>query len=685
MIIAILDIIFTMKLIHKLLLSYFLITFIIGGFSTAVLMYNINKSMDNLSIYREREIKSFVKVIETFIIDKKSLSDVRDIQNIFMSLTKKLPHIRRLTLHAQNEETLLYTHIASSIPRIIGTPSYPEDIDAIENNKMTILYENDKNENFIDITHPITDIDGKAIAALGVAVSLTESDSVLNKALENMRNNAMNIVLIALIISIVLSLIISVIISKKIISPIKKLKNAALSIGEDKKHKKIEIKSNDEIGELATAFNLMSDELNTLHLSMKDKIEEKTDELQKQFFTDSLTGLANRQALLSDMKIFDKFSLAILDISSFKDINDVYGIDIGNRVLIELSKKYQSYIFDSGLYIYRISGDETAIINTDSIPKADFIELINHIVKSIEHETFYFEEDSIEINISLHAGISCEMNLSLEKANIALIKAKEEHLDYWVFNEEKLLDRSQENNILTISKIKNAVNNYGFHAYYQPIVNKNGKTLKYEALVRMKNNGETISPYFFLDISKKSKYYQHITRSMIFQAFNEFESSSMMISVNICADDLLNEDTKAFIINQLENFEDTNRVVFELVESEDLHEIRGLKEFISTIKSFGCKIAIDDFGAGYSNFSYLLDLEPNYLKIDGSLIKNIDKDEKSYSIVDTIVTFAHNLNITVIAEFVHSKEILDICQELNIDEYQGYYFGEPSKTPEKIL
>ena len=152
-----------------------------------------------------------------------------------------------------------------------------------------------------------------------------------------------------------------------------------------------------------------------------------------------------------------------------------------------------------------------------------------------------------------------------------------------------------------------------------------------------------------------------------------------MISINICADDLLNEETKSFIFNQLENFKEPQRVIFELVESEDLHEVSGLKEFISTIKRMGCKVAIDDFGTGFSNFSYLLDLEPDYLKIDGSLIKNIDKDEKSYNIVDTIVTFAHKLNITVIAEFIHSKEVLEICKELNVDEYQGYFFGEPSK------
>lgn len=635
--------------------------------------------MDNLSTYREREIKSFVRVIDAFIIDKKELKKTAQLQDIFTSATEKLPHIKRLTLHAQNDETLKYTHIVSSVPEIIGMASHQEDIDAILNNRSTTLYETTGSEHFIDITYPIVDINGSPIAALGAAVSLTESDVILNKAIFSMKSNAIKSVFFAIFLSMITTLIIGFIIAKKIINPIKQLKNVVQSIANDKKYKSIQISANDEIGELADAFNSMSYELQTLHNSMEHKISEKTDALQEQFFTDSLTGIANRQALLSDIKTYKKFGLAILDISSFKDINDVYGIDIGNKVLIELSKKYKSYIIDTDLKIYRISGDETVILNAEAMNRVEFIKIIKHIVKSIEHETFYFEEDNIEINISLHAGLSCEMNLALEKANIALIKSKEERLDYWVYNDEKTLDKSQKYNIQTISKIKNAVKNYGFKAYYQPIVDKNENIVKYEALVRMDDNGEILSPYFFLDIAKKGKYYQHITRSMIFQALSEFENKKTVVSVNLCGDDLLNEETKEFIINQLENFKERQRIVFELVESEDLHEIKGLKEFISIIKSYGCKIAIDDFGTGYSNFSYLLDLEPDYLKIDGSLIKNIDKDEKSYNIVDTIVTFAHKLNITVIAEFVHSKKVLEICKELNIDEFQGYYFGEPSK------
>ncbi len=669
-----------MKLKNKLLLGYILITTVIGSFSTAILTYNIDKSIDNLSIYREREITSFVKVVDAFIVDEKSLENTTKIQDMFNDVTEKLPHIKRLTLHAQDKKDLTYSHIASSIYSIIGTPSHKEDIEAIKQNRTTILYETINERDYIDITYPITNLQGNAIAALGVAVSLSESDSVLNKAMVTMKKNAINTIVLAIALSIIIAFTVSFLLARKIISPIEKLKNALHSISYQKEYHKIEIDSNDEIGELATAFNTMSQDLNTLHTNMEEKIIEKTKELKQQFIVDALTGLPNREALFEDIKTLDAFGLCILDISSFKDINDVYGIELGNKVLIELSRKYKSHIFESNLKLYRISGDEFVLLNPKHLSKADFIDTIEHIIINIEHEQFYFEEENIEINISIHAGISCEKDFALEKANIALIKAKKEQSNYSIYKDDALLNEVQEKNIKTIARIKDSIKNYGFKAYYQPIVDKNGSIIKYEALVRMEEKDEVISPYFFLEFAKKSKYYQYITKTMVFQALERFESSDKMVSVNICADDLLNEETISFIINQLESFKEPQRVIFELVESEDLHEISGLEEFISTIKKMGCKVAIDDFGTGYSNFSYLLDLEPDYLKIDGSLIKNIDKDKKSYNIVDTIVTFAHNLNITVIAEFIHSDEVLKVCKDLKVDEFQGYLFGEPSKN-----
>ncbi|MEN8302487.1 MAG: EAL domain-containing protein [Campylobacterota bacterium] len=668
-----------MKLLYKLLLGYFLVILIIGAFLSFILLYNIEKNSADLSAYREREITSFVQVLNANIVDKEHLKKTEYIQKMFEATIERLPHIKRLTLHAKKSETNQYVHIVSTDIDIINAPSHTEDINAILRNKTTILYEDGKDgERLIDITYPVTNSKGHAIAALGAAVSLYASDEILNKSIKAMKDDALGNISISVALSLLISLLFALFIVKKIVSPIEKLKAVVSSFAKKDFTKKIEVNSKDEVGQLSLAFNTMAQELNMLYSSMEKQILIKTKELEVQFLTDSLTGLPNREALFKDTKKLKKFHIAILDVASFKDINDSYGVHLGNKVLQELSKKAKMHLDEFALHIYRLGADEAVILNNNIQSEQKFKETIQHLINSLEHETIYIEEEDLEINISLHAGISFESEHSIEKADIALIHAKKEHVDLVVYDKKLEAENRQVENLEMIMKIKNAINNYDFIAYYQPIVNKNREVIKYEALVRMRDKKEVLSPYFFLDIAKKTKYYPHITRAMIFQAFKEFRDKELSFSINIEADDILNEVTRDFIKNQLENFSDPSRVIFELVESESIHNIAGVHDFIDFIKNKGAKIAIDDFGTGYSNFSYLIDLKPDYLKIDGSLVVNINTDTKAYNIVKTLVSFAHNLDITVIAEFIHSQEILAVCEELDIDEFQGYYFGEPS-------
>ncbi len=667
-----------MKLFHKLVIGYLIVISVISLFLSIILVDVIESSLTNYSVYREREISSFVRVLNVTIVDDEKLIEREEIQDIFEHITDSLPHIKRLTLHDKEKITGDYIHAVSTDKSIINSPSHTEDVEAIHENTTTILYETAPNgEKLIDITYPVKSDSGKVLAAMGAAVSLTESDEVLQKAINIMREDALKGIIVSILMALILSSMFIVVGIKRMIAPLEKLREAISSFSKHKKTHNLDIISNDEIGELSKEFNSMSKELQLFYDSMESQINQKSLELETQYLTDNLTGLQNRESLVRFIDKKTKFHLAILDIASFKDINDSYGVEIGNRVIQRLGEKSRSYLEAKNLKVYRLGGDELAIVNPDVLVKADFQESIEMLIKNIEHEMFYFEDNDLEINISLHAGISFDNTYVLEKANIALVDAKQGHLDCVVYKSGQHNENKQIENLEMISKIKYAVVNYGLIAYYQPIVDRNSKVIKYETLVRMKDKKNILGPYYFLDIAKKTKYYNEITRAMIHQAFVEFEESEMSFSVNIEADDIMNKDTVDFIRNQLQSFKEPQRVVFELVESEDVHNIPHIREFISFIKKCGAKIAIDDFGTGYSNFSYLLDLEPDYIKIDGSLIKNIDRDEKSYTVVKTLVSIAHGLGISVIAEFVHSQEVLSICQELGIDEFQGYYFSEP--------
>ena len=229
-----------------------------------------------------------------------------------------------------------------------------------------------------------------------------------------------------------------------------------------------------------------------------------------------------------------------------------------------------------------------------------------------------------------------------------------------------------------MKKLKIAIEKKKIIPYYQPIVDRNGKVCKYEALVRLiDENNEVISPYFFLDVAKKSRLYFEITKQVIEKAFEKFENLDYEFSINLSTLDMENDYIKEFIRNKLSAFSDPKRVNFEIVESEDIKNSKSAFEFIKELKRFGCKILIDDFGSGYANFDYLLSLGADGVKIDGSLIKNILTDKNSQIIVKTIVNFAKEVDMQIIAEFVENEEIFEYLKTLGVDCFQGYFYSPP--------
>ena len=195
-------------------------------------------------------------------------------------------------------------------------------------------------------------------------------------------------------------------------------------------------------------------------------------------------------------------------------------------------------------------------------------------------------------------------------------------------------------------------------------------------------NNTYIAPIHFLELAKRNKLYHQLTKIMIEKTFEKFKDVSYLVSINKSVEDILNRDIYNFILEKLHTSQMGKRVVFEIIESEGIENFDGVIEFINEVKKYGARVSIDDFGTGYSNFEYLMKLKVDYIKIDGSMIKNIDVNKDSQLITQTIVDFAKKMNIQTVAEFVYSKNIFDKIVELDVDYAQGYYFGEPSENIE---
>lgn len=426
-----------------------------------------------------------------------------------------------------------------------------------------------------------------------------------------------------------------------------------------------------------------------LYLVNLNNISSELDYKQKMLnlmYTDSLTNLLNRSKLIEDLKdnILNIQSLVILDLNSFKEINDFYGHKIGDLVLIEVTNRIQVLIKNyKNLNLYKLPSDTYCITNS-SLDKKEFEEIVVNIIESINTKAFYFQQHELDLNII--AGISfSERNNKLVTADIALQTAKQKNKNYLVFYNELDNLEEYENNMLWTKKVKNALLNDNIIVYYQPLINNKKMSIdKFECLVRMVDEDKIISPYFFLDISKKSNQYKEISKVVIEKSFKEFSKLDFEFSVNISYEDIEDSKFLPYIKDMLNLYQVQNKVVFEILEDENIKDYNILIDFIDEVKKLGCKVAIDDFGTGYSNFEHLLKLNIDYLKIDASLVKNIATDENSLKITKTIIDFAKSLNLETIAEFVENKEIFYLVKELGADFSQGYYFSAPISNPEDI-
>ena len=483
---------------------------------------------------------------------------------------------------------------------------------------------------------------------------------------------------------ILLVILISFLISKNFISPVEKIEhsiNRALN-GDYSFKLTWNFSTPEIIRNLFSRYNYLLDIL---------EIEEK--EKNFQIYTDGLTHLPNRQKILLDIEQTINPTLILMNIDFFKEINDCFGNTAGDLTLISVGQRLK--VLQNRFYfnLYKMSGDEFALLIDRKIELEDLYMTIKNIISEIEEIPFVINGHEIFIKVSIGAARSEDIdpqNLKEGKwkslathADMALKKAKKIGKHFLIYHESMEIHKEFERNLIWKKKIKEAINTHRIIPFFQPILNnKTGKIEKYEVLVRIadKESG-IITPSYFLEAAKKSHLYEKITKLVLSKAITLFHENNYEFSINLTIQDIIEEDIKNFIFNILEkNKRVAKRVIFEILESEGIENYNEVINFIKRVKDYGCKIAIDDFGSGYSNFDHLMKLDVDYIKIDACLISNIVTDKNAEIITRTISNFAKELNLKTISEFVYSEEIFKKSIELGIDYSQGYYIGKPSEN-----
>lgn len=474
-------------------------------------------------------------------------------------------------------------------------------------------------------------------------------------------------------------ILIGIFITIKIVAPINKMISEVNKINILKSVESGN-KNKDEMVYLSKQFNTLVDEVE----SNRKNLEVQEQVFKERLYIDSLTGIKNRTALEDDIKEQEFVSIVLIDVESFSDMNELYGFHVGDLILEEIAKVLNEFSNKHEVAPYRLYGNVFALVNFSMMNFTKFDSFVEETLVLFKEKSIFVEKENLEIYINVTLGISIAQEDPIKTSIIALNKAKKTNKKLFVYNTEIDTQESIKNSIYWREKIKESIINKSVVPFFQPIYNRENEIIKYEALIRLKDfdmNGKEIYhlPYLFLDTAFKTKQYLALASQMFSKITSMLPDTDKMISFNISFDDIMNNEFMDMIDKNIDklDIENKSKLVFEVLESDSISEYEILEDFVSRYRKQGVKIAIDDFGTGYSNFAHILKIRPDYIKVDGSLIKNITTDKNSLEMVKSIIDFSRALNIKVIAEFVHSKEVLEKLMILDVDEFQGFYLGRP--------
>lgn len=435
--------------------------------------------------------------------------------------------------------------------------------------------------------------------------------------------------------------------------------------------------------------------------TIKDISERKGMENHLQFLAthDFLTNSLNRYSLEENLKRAvakakrgENSALLLIDIDNFKMVNDILGHAAGDEFLIILTNVLKNSLREGDI-LARLGGDEFGILIegiTNDQAKVVAEELRRVVDESelclVKHKDCF--NLTISIGIVMVDGVLNSHRL-LSNADTALSTAKENGRNRVVFlelDEDKALKLSETNKL--VAMIKNALKEDRFVLFFQPVATIYNKNVThYEALIRLKgDNGELIMPGQFIPTAERFGLMPQIDRWVVQSAITVlYKYPGLRLFINLSGVSLGDEDLLGSIEKGIrESNIDSSRIGFEITETTAVKDLSRAKRWIRRLKKIGCSFALDDFGIGFSSFTYLRMLPVDYLKIDGSFVCKIDTDPAYRALVESMNAVAHTLGKKTIAEFVENEDIIKILKEIGVDYGQGYYLGKPAPHPEGL-
>ena len=527
-----------------------------------------------------------------------------------------------------------------------------------------------------------------------IYVEMSRANTVRRKN-ELMRNG-----LVITLLGLVASGLFAFRMSRQVTRPIQRLSMAVQQIGDGKLDVRVAEESVGELQVLEQGINSMALALKMSHENLQDRIEEATSRLSYQASHDALTGLPNRRefelrmerALAVAREHQQTHILCYLDLDQFKVVNDTSGHVAGDELLRQLSALLQARLRERDT-LARLGGDEFGVLlqNCTIEQALPIAETLRQLVKEFR---FVWHDKSFAIGVSIGlVAINADsegLTSLLSYADAACYAAKDRGRNrVHVYQAEDAALVKRQGEMQWVTRITRALEENRMRLYVQPILplfpHPEADT-HYEVLLRMlDDDGGLVLPMAFIPAAERYNLMPSIDRWVIGAAFSAFpllfpqaRDGKSICTINLSGHSLCDEKFLDFIERQFNiNKIPHNAICFEITETAAITNLTEAIHFIHTLKGEGCKFSLDDFGSGLSSFTYLKNLPVDYLKIDGTFVKDMETDPLDRAMVESINHIGHVMGLKTIAEYVESEVILNHLKQIGVDYVQGNWLIEP--------
>lgn len=523
---------------------------------------------------------------------------------------------------------------------------------------------------------------------VGLDKSLRDISSKNTIKIENVTKQMHLELWVLTIIAVLFVVLIYRILEKSLLIPVAHISELLTDQNNSLKNIELPEKGSKEVHSLIDSFN-----------TMRRQIHHRQMALEFQAMHDSLTGLPNR-ALFQDrleqaINLAERdescVSILLLDLDRFKDINDTLGHPIGDRVLRRIAKRLEKSLRASDT-VARLGGDEFSILTSYS-DRSQIEVFVDRIVKDIERVIVIDDQKlyvGVSVGIASYPSHGNDADTLIRHADIAMYSAKRENKNQEFYAVEK--DYHSTDNLTLLAELKTELKKSSdqLQLYFQPQIDLNtSKIIGVEELIRWNHPVHGFIPAEqIIRVAEQTGLISELTYWVITESIKEYikwDNSDITISINLSVWNLQDPNLVSFISQKLtENNISAEKIVFEITESDVMHDPVKAREVLTTLSEMGVELAVDDYGTGFSSLAYLKVLPVKCLKIDKSFVIDMFEDENDAIIVHSTIELAHNLGLKVVAEGVETEQLLDKLRQLGCDYAQGYLISKPKNSSEFI-